>query len=354
MVIVAQVLAMVQALALGLLTLTGHIQMWQIMALGVGLGLVSAVEVPARQSFFVELVDGKEDLANAIALNSSLFHGARLIGPTVAGILIAMFPTEGPCFIVNGISYLAVIAGLLMMRLPPREAVPPRPVMKDFRDGLKYVAALPPIRDLLVFLALVSLVGMPYPVLLPIYAKDVLHAGPKVLGYLYSAGGAGALAAALWLANRTQLEGLGRLVPRATMVFGAAAMLMGCVHLVPAALLLMPFVAGGLMTRGAASNTVVQTVTDDGMRGRVVSLYALAVMGIQPFGGLLLGFAGDHWGVPETFVVGGLLAVVAAALFSVRIPALSRRITEQGDETRIYRAGVRAVEMTDAVPGCRQ
>lgn len=336
LVIWAQVLSAVQALALGFLVIADTISIPQIIALSLGLGLVSAIEMPARQAFFVELIDHRDDLPNAIALNSSLFHGARLVGPAVAGALIAWYG-EGPCFLINGFSYSAVIIALLVMKVAPRELPARRQnPLRDFTDGVRYVGARPAIRDLLIVVAIVGLFGMPYPTLMPVYAEEVLRAGSRTYGWLMTAGGGGALLAALYLAQRESLVGIGRLVPRAIVVFGIACILMGCSRLPWLSLCLMPLLAGGMMVRGATANTVVQSLVDDDMRGRVMSLYTLAVMGSQPFGSLLVGYLAEHLGVPVAFWLGGGMALACGLVFGARMPRLSQRLAARGDDTCIY------------------
>ncbi|MCC7492800.1 MAG: MFS transporter [Fimbriimonadaceae bacterium] len=317
-----QLLAMLQALLLASLALTGRIEVWQVLVLSAGLGVVNAIEVPARQSLFVELVGDKDDLPNAIALNSSLFNSARLVGPAVAGVLIAAVG-EGVCFLLNGISYLAVIAALLAMRLPPREAPPARnSVLADLRAGFAYVYHSRPVAALLVFVALVGVFGMPYTVLLPLYAKDVLHSDSRGLGYLLTAGGAGALSGALFLAQRPSARGLERLMPYAVTWFGCGMLLIARSQWLWLSLLLMPVLSSGMMIQMGSTNTILQTIVPDAMRGRVMSLYFLAFSGSMPLGSLVAGYVARVWSVPTALALGGVGAILAALLCAPAVRAV--------------------------------
>ncbi|NUP98244.1 MAG: MFS transporter [Armatimonadetes bacterium] len=317
-----QAAAMLQALALAALALNGVIEVWHVMVLSAGLGLVAAIEVPARQSFVVEMVANRDDLGNAIALNSSLFNGARLVGPAVAGTLIALWG-EGICFLLNGLSYLAVIIALLRMQVapfvPPEERVS---VWVGLREGVAYAYGFGPIRALLLLVAVVSLMGMPYQVLMPIYAEKVLGQGAQGLGLLMAAGGFGAFCGALYLAQRKSVRGLGRVIPLAACVFAGGLTLLSLSRELWLSLLLMPLVAGGMMIQMASTNTVLQTIVDDDKRGRVMSLYALAFMGTSPLGSLLAGGLASRIGVPATFQVCAVATVVPALVFLSRLPRL--------------------------------
>lgn len=324
-VIWAQALAMLQALALAALALSGQIQTWHVIALSAGLGLVNAIEVPARQSFFVELIDDRRDLSNAIALNSALFNSARLVGPAVAGVLIAAWG-EGICFLINGLSYLAVIAALLAIsvRSPaPRREHPS--VLAELREGLAYALGFEPILALLLLVATVSLLGTPYTVLMPNYATATLHVGARELGLLMASAGFGALCGALYLARRTAVDGLGRLIPLATIVFGVGLTLFGASRDLWLSLVLLPVLSAGMMVQMASANTALQSIVPDDMRGRVISLHVLAFMGTAPLGSLLGGYAARHIGVPATMELGGLLSVLVGLLFLARVHSAGGR-----------------------------
>lgn len=324
--IATQTLAMIQALALGLLFFTVAIKVWQIILLAVFLGFINAFDMPTRQAFVVEMVENKEDLGNAIALNSLMFNSARLIGPTIAGILIAA-TNEGICFIINGISFLFVIASLWMMKIKPRETKPRTThVLHDLREGLSYVHSFKPIKYIILLLALVSLVAMPYVVLMPVFAKKILHGGPHTLGFLIAAAGTGALTGAIYLASRKTVRGLVRIIPLSTAAFGIGLIGFSLSRLLWLSLPLM-FVTGlGIMTQMATCNTVIQTIVDDDKRGRVMSLYVMAFIGTAPFGSLLAGTLASIIGAPKTLMTGGVLCVLGAVLFALKLPDLKKMI----------------------------
>jgi MFS family permease len=319
--IATQTASMVLAFVLAAITLTGHVRVWEIFALAAALGIVNAFDIPTRQSFIVEMV-GKEDLGNAIALNSSMFNGARVLGPSVAGFLVATIG-EGWCFFVNGVSFLAVIGGLLAIHAPRRE-IPPLTIspLAHAAEGFRFVAGAGPVRAILLLLAVVSIMGMPYTVLMPVIAQDVLHGGAKELGVLTGASGLGALAGALLLAGRKGVRGLGRWIAAAAATFGAALVLFSLSRsLWLSAALLVP-IGGAQMVQMASSNTMLQTMAPDALRGRVIALYAMTFMGMAPLGALLAGALAGHFGAPLTVAVGGAISVVAAVFFASRIPAL--------------------------------
>lgn len=320
--IATQVLSMVQSFLLAVLALTGTIDIWQIVALMLLQGVVNALDMPARQAFLVEMVDRREDLANAIALNSSMVNAARLLGPSVAGLIIAAVG-EGYCFLIDGISYLAVIASLLAMHVTKRERQPRRrSALAEMREGWQYVSQSLPIRSILLLLALVSLLGMPYTVLMPVFAARVLHGGPHTLGYLMGAIGVGALAGALMLAARKSVLGLGRVIPLSAAIFGGALIGFGLSHAVWLSLFLLLIAGFGMMRQMAASNTLLQTIVEDEKRGRVMSFYAMAFAGMSPFGSLLAGVLAARFGAPLTVMVSGAFCIIGAGLFARYLPRL--------------------------------
>ena len=320
--IMAQTVAMLLALALAILTLTGHIAVWHLVLLAVCTGIVNAVDIPVRQSFVVEMLEDKEDLSNAIGLNSSLFNSARLIGPSLAGVLVPLVG-EGVCFLINAISYVAVIAALRAMRVTPRATKPAHgQVLQNLREGFSYAFGFPPIRALLLLVALVSLVGTPYTVILPVFAKEVLGGDSKTLGFLLSASGVGALAAAIHLASRRSVLGLDRRIGGAVAVFGAGLMLVSLTHSLWPALLLMAVVGCGMVLQMTATNTILQTLVDDDKRGRVMSIWTMSFSGAAPFGSLLAGTLATHLGVPMTLRLGGALCLAGAGVYALRLPAL--------------------------------
>jgi MFS family permease len=325
--VATQTVSMLQSFSLAALTLSGHITIGLIVALNIVQGIVNAFDMPGRQSFLIQMIENKQDLGNAIALNSSMVNAARLIGPSVAGIVIAA-TGEGWCFFIDGVSYLAVIAALLMMRIPRagRTAGDRPPALQQFREGFAYAFGFAPIRSIIVLLAIVSLVGVPYSVLMPIFAADVFHGGPHTLGLLMTASGCGALAGALWLAARKSVVGLGRVIPSASALFGAGLI---CFSFAPGLWIAIPFmvVTGfGFMTQMAASNTVIQTIVDDEKRGRVMSFYMMAFLGTVPFGSLISGWLSSRIGAPHTLLVGGICCTAGAAWFARELPAIRRAV----------------------------
>lgn len=318
MVIVTQSAMMVQALLLAALTLAGRITVWQIFVLSVFQGICIAYDMPARQAFLVEMV-GSQDLMNAIALNSSMFNSARMLGPAIAGILVAALG-EGMCFLINGISYLAVIAGLLLMRLAPWRPDGRKPGKLDqLREGVGYVLKHEAIRSLLGLLGIVSLLGMPYAVLMPIFAEEILRSGPRGLGGLMSAAAAGALAGALWLARRRSVLGLDRVVVRACAAFGVALVLFSLARVYWVAVACLVPAGFGIMVQMGSTNSLVQSIVDNRMRGRVMGLYATMFLGVAPWGSLLAGFLAQRAGAPATVALGGMACLASAALLALRI-----------------------------------
>ncbi len=326
--VVTQILAMVQSAGLAVLTLTGVINIWHVLALSLFQGVINAFDMPARQTFVVEMVEQREDLPNAIALNSSMVNAARLVGPSIGGIIIAAVG-EGWCFTLDAVSYLAVIASLLLMRLKPEARRAPRSekkVLHELREGWHYVAGSAPIRSILLLLALVSLVGMPYTVLMPVFASTVLHGGPHTLGFLMAAIGVGALSGAVFLANRRTVLGLGKIIPMMSALFGAGLIGFSLSRVLWLSLVLLLFTGIGFMVQMAASNTLLQTLVEDDKRGRVMSFYTMAIMGVTPFGSLLAGGLAHRIGAPGTLLIGGIGCVLAAVWFASLLPKLRERV----------------------------
>jgi MFS family permease len=322
--IITQILAMLQSLTLAALVFGHLITVWQILILGAFQGLINAFDMPTRQAFVVQMVDDKQDLGNAIALNSSMVNLARLIGPSLAGIIIAAVG-EGPCFLFDGLSYLAVIASLVVMRLLQQQQFSKRAGMiSELRDGWQYIVHFAPVRFILLLLALVSLLGMPYSVLMPIFAGQVLKGGAHTLGFLMAASGLGALTGAIILAARKSVLGLGKMIPVATAVFGIGLMGFSQSHRLWLSIFLL-FAAGyGMMTEMAVSNTLLQTILPDERRGRVMSYYTMAFVGMTPFGSLLAGSLADKFGAPVTVLISGLLCASGAAWFATRLKELRK------------------------------
>ena len=327
-VMATQALAMVQALLLAVLVLSGRVSVGHLLVLSVFLGLVNGVDIPTRQAFLVEMVTGRGDLANAIALNSSVFNAARLVGPAVAGLMIGLVG-EGMVFLLNGLSYVAVIAALYAMRIAPHARAgggPTEPMARKLAEGFRYAFGFAPIRALLLLVAVVSLMGVPFTVLMPVFATDVLGGGANTLGFLMAASGVGALAGALYLAGRTSVRGLGYVILAAVALFGISLVGFG---LSRRAWLSMAALLGaglGMMVQMASSNTILQTIVDDDKRGRVMSFYSMAFMGMMPFGSLLAGALASRVGAPRTVILGGLACLLAAAAFARALPALRAQV----------------------------
>ena len=326
LVLVMQILAMLQALLLAGLMYSGQLAIWHVILLALLLGFINSVDMPARQSFLVQMLDRRVDLHNAIALNSSMVNGARLIGPSLAGFLIAR-SGEGFCFLLNGLSYLAVIASLLLMRLPPQPPPRHRGAVRDhLREGFHYAFGFMPIRALLLLLALVSLTGASYTQLLPIFAQQILHGDARTQGFLLSAAAVGALAGALYLATRRTVRGLGRVIAVSPVILGAGLMAMGLSSRLGVTLALMPVIGLGLMVQTASTNTILQTIVDDDQRGRVMSFYSMAFMGMVPLGSLFAGTLAHLIGARATVIVGGGCCIAGALWFVRRLPELRAHI----------------------------
>ncbi len=319
-----QTLSMIQAFVLAALVLTGSVQVWHIIVASIFIGMVNAFDIPSRHSFFIEMIENKEDLANAIALNSSMFNGARLVGPAVAGALIAILG-EGLCFLLNGMSFLTVIAALSMMNLKPRQkAAIGNPVWHELREGFAYAYGFTPIRYILLMLAIFSLAGMPLTVLLPVFAGKVLHGGAHTYGFLMSASGLGALAAAVYMASRRGVLGLGRVIVAAAAVFGFTLIIFSCSRNFWLSLSMLLLGGFASITQIASCNTILQTVADDDKRGRVMSFYTMAFMGTAPFGSLIAGALAGRIGAPATLVIGGVCCLVSSLAFYLKLPSIRR------------------------------
>lgn len=314
-----QALAMLQSLALALLTLTYRITIHQILWLSAFQGVINAFDMPARQSFMIYMVEDRADLSNAIALNSSMVNVARLLGPSIAGVVIAA-TNEGFCFLVDGISYIAVLISLLQMRvvLPPRKKTGSTSTLEELRDGWNYVSSSKPLRNILSLFAIASLMGMPYVVLMPVFASNILHGGPHTLGFLMAAAGVGAVISAISLAVRRTVRGLLKMIPIASLLFGLGLVGFGLSHSFIFSLLAMLIVGFGMMQGMAVSNTIIQTISAEDKRGRVMSYYTIAFVGMAPFGSLLAGSLANRIGAPLTVIVTGSLVLMGGLWFSTK------------------------------------
>lgn len=321
-IVITQVLSMVQSLALAWLALARVITVWEIVALALFQGLINAFDMPARQSFVVQMVEHRDDLPNAIALNSSMVNAARLVGPAIAGVVVAAVG-EGYCFLIDGVSYIAVIISLLMMRVAPGAArTASRRVMQELSEGWRYVADSVPIRSILLNLAIVSLFGMPYSVLMPIFAAKVLGGGAHTLGFLTAATGVGALAGAMTLAARRSVVGLGSRIVWTTALFGGALIAFALSPWLGLSMLVLPVAGFGMMQQMAASNTILQTIVDDEKRGRVMAFYSMAFQGMAPFGSLVAGSLAARVGAPVTVLASGVACLLGAVWFARRLPRI--------------------------------
>jgi len=324
--VVTQTLALIQAMVLALLYYEKSISIWHIAILSVFLGIINAFDMPARQSFVVDMIEKKEDLGNAIALNSSMVNAARLIGPSVAGILISL-TGEGMCFVLNAISYIFVIAFLLMMKIMPREIkLQKTNVLQNMKEGFNYTFGFIPIRYIILLLALVSLMGMPYTVLMPVFAKTILHGGPHTFGFMMGATGIGALTGAFYMASRKNAAGLENFIPWFAAIFGIGLILFSLSTNFFLSLALLLMTGFGMLMQMTSSNTILQTVVDDDKRGRVMSFYTMAFMGTAPFGSLMAGSLAAKFGAPHTLMIGGAACVVGGFIFFRKLPQIKKII----------------------------
>lgn len=343
-IVVTQALSMAQSLALAALTLTGLINVWELALLMLAQGIINAFDMPARQSFVVQMIDDPTHLGNAIALNSSIVNAARLIGPAIAGVVIAA-AGEGICFLIDGISYGAVLLSLLAMRIEPRA---PRQTsqnaLQELAEGWRYISSSLPMRSILLLLAVISLLGIPFQVLMPIFASKVLHGGPHTLGILMAASGAGALAGVAALANRKSVLGLGRVIGVSAAIFGTSLIAFGFSHVLWLSLCVLPFTGFGMMRQMAASNTILQTLADEKKRGRVMAFYSMAFVGMAPFGSLLAGALAARIGVSYTLAICGTACVIGAILFALFLPRIRESARPIYIERGIYPSTVGELE----------
>jgi MFS family permease len=323
---ITQVLAMLQSFALAAVVFTNHVTVWNIALLTMFQGFVNAFDMPARQSFVVEMIRDRADLANAIALNSMMVNGSRLIGPSIAGFVIA-FAGEASCFLIDGFSYLAVIVSLLLMRVDTRETKRTgKNIWSDLKEGWQYVSNFTPIRSLLLLLVGSSLFGLPYSVLLPVFASTVLHGGPHTLGFLTAATGLGAVTSAISLAMRKSIVGLGKMIAITAFTFGGGLIAFGFSHTLWFSLPLMLVVGFSMMQLMSSCNTIMQTIVEEKKRGRVMAFYTMALIGIMPFGSLLAGGVASKVGAPHTVMLGGSICILSAIWFALRLSEIRRSV----------------------------
>jgi MFS family permease len=320
--VVTQSLSALQAALLALLVLTDQVAVWHVFVLGGLLGIVSAFDITARQAFIVDIIEERANLPNAIALNSFIFNGALLVGPAVAGILIAMVG-EGPCFALNSLSYLAVLGALFLMKIPEKTfSASPLDFKAAIMEGAAYTFASVPMRSILMLVAAVSLVAASYTLLMPVFAEDILRGGPRVFGYLMSATGVGALAGAIFLASRRRLKGLGEMIVIAGALYGVGLVALSFSSSLAIALIIALALGISLMLQMASSNTIVQSIVDDQKRGRVMSLFVMARRGIESLGSLLFGAIANWVGTPRTLMIGGVFCLLAVAAFATKLRSI--------------------------------
>ena len=320
--LITQALSLAQSAALAALTLGGVITVTHVLVLQVVQGIINAFDTPARQAFVVEMVEDRADLPNAIALNSSMVNASRIIGPSIGGIIIAAVG-EGWCFAIDAFSYLAVIGSLMAMRLVTRARVrKDARMLEEMAIGFRYVTQFVPVRSALLLLSLVSIMGMPYTVLMPAISAKVLHGGAHTLGFLMTSSGAGALVGALYLASRRTVIGLGRVMTLSTMAFGLGLTAFSFSRVEWLSLAILPLVGAGMMVTMASTNTIIQTVVQEELRGRVMAFYTMAFLGTAPIGSLIAGVAADRIGAQRTIMLGGLSCIAAGLWFAPRLPKL--------------------------------
>jgi MFS family permease len=320
--VITQVLSALQSLALAVLALSGRITVTHVILLQIAQGIINSFDTPARQAFVVEMVDDRADLPNAIALNSSMFNASRIIGPSIGGLIIAAVG-EGWCFMIDAVSYVAVIASLLAMRLPPRTVTRVREhILKELRSGFGYAFGFAPVRELLLNVSIVGIMGMPYAVLMPVFASKILHGGASTQGLLMTAVGAGALIGTFYLASRHSVVGLGKVIIASTLLLSAGLIAFAYSRTLLLSLAVLPLVGAGMMLQAASTNTILQTIVDEEMRGRVMAFYSVAVLGTMPIGSLAAGAAAESIGAPRTIVIGAIVCICAAGWFAIRRPKL--------------------------------
>jgi MFS family permease len=322
--LVTQILAMVQASLLAVLTITGQVMVWHVFLLAASLGVINAFDMPARQSFVIDLVgQQKEDLANAIALNSIMVNGARLAGPFLAGITVAAFG-EGVCFLFNALSFMSIVVALLFMKhiRTKKETREKSRTLSGLREGYRYAFSSLPIRYVLITLSLVSLMGVPYQVLMPVFAKNVLHGGPSTLGFLMAAAGVGALLSAGNLASQKKVDGIEKFIALGSALFGCGLVVFSFSRHIGLSLAAMLCTGFGMMTTLTSCNTMLQTTVDEDKRGRIMSFYAMAFQGMTPFGNLMAGSMATHIGATNTVLTGGICCIIISAVFAKRLPSI--------------------------------
>ncbi len=324
--VITQILAMLQSLALAFLALTGMINIWYIIFLSLAQGLINALSMPALQAFVKEIIEKEEDLGNAIALNASLISSARLIGPAIGGVLIATVGA-GICFLIDGISYIAVITALLAMRIShSKRAVETTTPWQRLKEGFTYAFGFQPIRSILLMMSLLGFMGLPYTVLAPIFATKILHGGPQTLGFLMTASAMGAFIASIYLGSRHSVVGLENIIAIAPRILGIGFIIFSLSHILAFSLLFMVIIGFAVVLQIAACSTLIQTIVEDDKRGRVMSFYSMAFMGMVPFGSLFSGWLASKIGAPDTLIINGIFCVLGSFIFAKQLPRLTRLV----------------------------
>lgn len=351
MLILTQVLAMVQASILALLVLTHQIQVWHIIALSAFLGVINSFDMTIRQAFTVEMIDDREDLGNAIALNSTMMNGARLIGPAIAGLLIVSMG-EGICFLLNAVSYVAVIVSLSVMKIPRAKlAAAPKNVFLELKEGFRYAANFPPIKWILMVLSLISLLGVSFQTLLPVFARDIFKGGANTMGFFMTMAGVGALGGAMFLAARKSVRGLPRIIAWTAGLFGLTLILFAFSKFYWLSMGILLVSGFGMMVHMASCNTILQTIVEEDKRGRIMSFYTMAFIGMMPFGSLLAGALAARIGAPNTLALEGFCCILAALYFTSKLPAIRATIRPVYVEKGIIREVAKGIEAATGLEG---
>jgi len=351
MLILTQVLAMIQASILALLVLTHQIQVWHIIALSAFLGVINSFDMTIRQAFTVEMIDDRDDLGNAIALNSTMMNGARLIGPAIAGLLIVSMG-EGICFLLNAVSYIAVIVSLSVMKIPRAKlAAAPKKVFLELKEGFRYAANFPPIKWILMVLSLISLLGASFQTLLPVFARDIFEGGANTMGFFMTMAGFGALGGAMFLAARKSVRGLPRIIAWTAGLFGLTLILFAFSKVYWFSMGILLVSGFGMMVHMASCNTILQTIVEEDKRGRIMSFYTMAFIGMMPFGSLLAGALAARIGAPNTIALEGFCCILAALFFASKLPAIRATIRPVYVEKGIIREVAKGIEAATGLEG---
>lgn len=325
--VITQILAMIQSLALAFLALTGVINIWHIIFLCLFQGFINSLSMPTLQAFVKEIVEKQDDLGNAIALNSSLISSARLIGPAIGGLMLATVGA-GMCFLIDGISYIAVIAALLAMKLTPKkQAAQTTPPWQRLKEGFVYAFGFPPIRSVLLMMSLLGVMGIPYTVLMPIFATKILYGGAETLGFLMAGSALGALVASIYLSARPSVVGLENVIALSPGILGIGFIMFSTSQDFGLSLLFVVIIGFAVVLQIASCNTFIQTIVEDDKRGRVMSFFSMALMGMVPFGSLFSGWLASQIGAPSTLTINGIFCILGSLIFARHLPLITRLVS---------------------------